>query len=132
MTTLFQRIIQGECPCHFIAETDHFFSFLDIRPIATGHTLVVPKVPVDDVFDLDTDTLSRYLPAAQPIATALRAVVPCQRIGMMVAGLDVPHAHLHLIPIQTIHDLDVRQAKPGDPDTLAALAKRIREALSTH
>ena len=129
MSSIFTKIIQGDIPCHKIAENEHFFAFLDIRPIAPGHTLIVPKVEIDRFFDLDNDLLSTIMPFAKPIATAIEAVVPCDRVGLMVAGLEVPHAHLHLVPIQGIGDLSFANAKPATNDALAAMAKQIIAAL---
>ena len=129
MSSIFTKIIQGDIPCHKIAENEHFFAFLDIRPIAPGHTLIVPKVEIDRFFDLDNDLLSTIMPFAKPIATAIEAVVPCDRVGLMVAGLEVPHAHLHLVPIQGIGDLSFANAKPATNDALAAMAKQITAAL---
>ena len=129
MSSIFTKIIQGDIPCHKIAENDQFFAFLDIRPIAPGHTLVIPKVEIDRFFDLDNQILSHVLPFAKPIATAIEAVIPCDRVGLMVAGLEVPHAHLHLVPIQGIGDLNFANAKPATNDALAAMAKQIIAAL---
>jgi len=129
LSSIFTKIIQGDIPCHKIAENEHFFAFLDIRPIAPGHTLIVPKVEIDRFFDLDNDLLSTIMPFAKPIATAIEAVVPCDRVGLMVAGLEVPHAHLHLVPIQGIGDLSFANAKPATNDALAAMAKQIIAAL---
>lgn len=129
MPTIFSRIIAGEIPCEKICEDDTFFAFLDINPINPGHTLVVPKVEVDLLFDLDDGVLAAMLPFAKPIARAIGAVVPCRRIGLLVAGLEVPHAHLHLVPIQGEGDLTFARAKPADPAELAELAAKIRGAL---
>tara|TARA_A100001015_G_C14424260_1_gene494096 strand:- start:9 stop:398 length:390 start_codon:yes stop_codon:yes gene_type:complete len=129
MSTLFSKIIAGEIPSHKITENDMFYAFLDIRPIAPGHTLVIPKVEIDRLFDLSNDILSAYLPFAKPIATAIEAVVPCERVGIMVAGLEVPHAHVHLVPIRTIGDLSFANAKPGDASALETMAKKIKTAL---
>ena len=130
MASLFTRIIQGEIPCHKVAENDDFFAFLDINPIARGHTLVVPRVEVDRFFDLDDDVLAGMLPFAKPISAALDRVVDCDRVGLMVAGLDVPHAHLHLVPISGTGELSFANARPADQDELAATAAAIREALA--
>jgi histidine triad (HIT) family protein len=129
MSTLFTKIINGEIPCHKLAEDDGFLSFLDIRPIGPGHALVIPKKEVDYLFDLDDDLLGRIMLFARPIAKAIGHVVPCQRVGVMVAGLEVPHAHVHLVPISAVSDLTFAHAKAADHDELAALAQRIREAL---
>jgi histidine triad (HIT) family protein len=125
MSTLFTKIIQGEIPCHKIYEDDQFFAFLDIRPMAPGHTLVIPKQETDRLFDCEDAILRNYLPFAKPIAKAIEAVIPCERVGFMVAGLEVPHAHLHLVPIRSIHDLNFANAKPADDTTLANMATQI-------
>ncbi|MEK9727976.1 MAG: HIT family protein [Candidatus Margulisiibacteriota bacterium] len=131
MSTLFSKIIAGEIPSHKITENDMFYAFLDIRPIAPGHTLVIPKVEIDRLFDLDNDILSAYLPFAKPIAEAIEKVIPCERVGGMVAGLEVPHAHVHLVPIRTIGDLSFANATPGDSENLKKIAAEIRTALES-
>ena len=130
MSTLFTKIINGEIPCHKIHENERFFSFLDIRPISRGHTLVIPKVEVDVFFQLDDQHLSEILTFSKPISKAIEAVVPCNRIGLMVAGLEVPHAHLHLVPITEITQLSFAYAKPADHADLAVLAEEIRNSLN--
>lgn len=130
MASLFTRIIQGEIPCEKILDNGDFFAFLDIRPIAPGHTLVVPKIEVDNLFDLEGKYLEGMLPFAQRISKALIQVVPCKRIGLMVAGFEVPHAHLHLVPIQQEGDLSFSKAKPASREELADIGKKIREALA--
>ena len=127
MPSLFTRIVRGEIPCHKVAEDDLFLAFLDIAPLRMGHTLVIPKVEVDRFFDLPSDVLADMLPFAQQVAQRIKAVVPCDRVGLTVIGLEVPHAHLHLIPIDTMEDMDFGRPKlkPG-PDELAALAVRLR------
>jgi histidine triad (HIT) family protein len=129
MSSIFTRIIHGDIPCHKIWEDDRFFAFLDIHPIRAGHTLLIPKVEVDRFFDMDADMLTGIMLAAKPIAAALEKVVPCNRVGMIVAGLEVPHAHMHLIPIDTMADLDFGRAKGASPETLADMAAKIRAAL---
>ena len=129
MNSVFSHIIEGKIPCHKIAEDDCFFSFLDIRPITAGHTLVIPKIAIDRFFDLDSDVLSAYLPFAQPIAKAIEAVVPCNRVGLMVAGLEVPHAHLHLVPIRSIDDLNFSNAGEASHESLKQMATAIRAHL---
>jgi histidine triad (HIT) family protein len=131
MTTpsIFTRIIAGEIPCEKILEDDRFFAFLDIRPIAPGHTLVVPKAQVDRLFDLDTADLAAMLPFAQRVAKALEKAVPCKRIGVMVAGFEVPHAHLHLVPINGEGELNFAHAKAATKEELAAVAARVRAVL---
>ncbi|MBX6379220.1 MAG: HIT family protein [Thermoflavifilum aggregans] len=111
MMTIFSRIIKGEIPCYKIAENDLFFAFLDIHPLVKGHTLVIPKREVDYFLDMNDEELSQILLFAKPIARAIRQVVPCERIGMSVVGLEVPHAHLHLVPIRTIDDLNFTRPK---------------------
>lgn len=130
MSTIFTKIINGEIPSHKIAENDTFFAFLDIRPIAPGHTLVIPKVEIDKFFDLESSILAKFLPFSKPIAAAIEQVVPCERVGLMVAGLEVPHAHLHLVPIQSIGDLSFANARPADQDDLGSMATKIRNKLA--
>ncbi len=129
MPTIFSKIIRGDIPCAKIHEDERFFCFLDIRPIRRGHALLVPKDETDYLFDLSDDLLGAFLPVARPIARAIQAVVPCQRVGLMVAGLEVPHCHLHLVPIDSVGDLDFAKASPADPTDLQALAAAIRAQL---
>lgn len=129
MPTLFTRILKGEIPCEKILEDNSFFAFLDIRPINPGHTLVIPKLDIDSLFDLPPAYLQSYLPFAQIIAKALKKSVSCQRIGMLVAGFEVPHAHIHLVPLQSEGELSFSRACPSKPDEQAALARKIRENL---
>ncbi len=129
MASIFSKIINGEIPAQKLREDDRFFSFLDIRPINPGHALVIPKVEVDYFFDLDEDLLSGIMVFAKPIAKAIEAVVPCERVGIMVAGLEVPHAHVHLIPFNTIHELSFSRAQSADSADLAELAETIRAEL---
>ena len=130
MSSIFTQIIQGEIPCHKIYESDTAFAFLDIRPIREGHTLLVPKKEVDVFFELDDDTLSDLTLTAKRISQAIQDTVHCQRVGMMVAGLEVPHAHMHLIPIQRSEDLNFALASHASDETLAAIAEAIRANLS--
>lgn len=125
MATLFTKIIQGEIPCHKIAEDENFFAFLDIRPVNPGHTLVVPKKELDYIFDHEDNLLAGILPFAKKIAVAIKKVVPCKRIGIMVAGLEVPHTHVHLVPINAVSELNFSRAEETDPEELAELAKEI-------
>ena len=110
--TIFSKIIAGEIPSYKIAENDKFFAFLDIFPLREGHTLVVPKTETDNLFDLPEDYLKEILLFAQPIAKAIEKSFNCNRCGISVIGLEVPHAHIHLIPINTSNDLNFTQAKP--------------------
>ena len=114
--TIFSKIIKGEIPSYKIVENDKFFAFLDIFPLRQGHTLVVPKTEVDNLFDLGDEYLSELLVFAQPIAKAIEKAFPCNRCGITVIGLEVPHAHVHLIPINNANDLNFTQHKPKASD----------------
>ena len=105
MATIFSRIVAGEIPCYKVAENDEFFAFLDINPVAMGHTLVIPKQEIDYIFDIDDALLGRMMAFAKRVAKAQEAVIPCKRVGVAVMGLEVPHAHIHLIPIQKEADM---------------------------
>ena len=129
MSSLFTRIIAREIPAEILLEDDRYLAFLDIRPVAAGHTLVIPKQAHDYIFTLDDDILSGLLPFAKRVVPAIENSVDCKRIGVMVAGLEVPHTHIHLIPINSVHDLSFALAKPAAPEALAALAKTIRTHL---
>jgi histidine triad (HIT) family protein len=106
METIFTKIIKGEIPCYKIAENDKFISFLDISPLAKGHALVVPKIQNDYIFDLDDKSLSELTLFAKKVAIGIEKVIPCKRIGIAVIGLDVPHTHIHLIPINKIDEMN--------------------------
>jgi histidine triad (HIT) family protein len=123
--TIFSKIIRGDIPSYKIAEDDKFFAFLDICPLRPGHVLVIPKVEVDNLFDLDEDYISGLLLFAQPIAKAIEKSFPCNRCGITVIGLEVPHAHVHLVPINSSNDLNFTQskAKAADEDLKAAQEK---------
>ena len=123
--TIFTKIIRGEIPSYKIAEDDQFFAFLDIFPLREGHVLVVPKTEIDNLFDLGEDYLSKLLLFARPIAKAIERSFPCNRCGISVIGLEVPHAHVHLIPINSSNDLNFTQPKPkaSDDDLKAAQEK---------
>lgn len=109
--TIFSKIIKGEIPSYKIAENEKFFAFLDINPLVEGHTLVVPKVEVDKFLDMPDDYLSEILLFARPIAAAIEKVIPCKRCGLSVIGLEVPHAHLHLIPLNNMDDINFTRKK---------------------
>ncbi|MGI8597863.1 MAG: HIT family protein [Chitinophagaceae bacterium] len=109
--SVFTKIIKGEIPSYKIAEDELFFAFLDIHPLKEGHTLVIPKLEVDKIFDLPQDHLSRMLVFAQPIAKAIEKAFRCNRCGISVIGLEVPHAHMHLVPINSSNDLNFTQSK---------------------
>lgn len=111
--TIFTRIAKGEIPSYKVAEDEHYYAFLDINPLAPGHTLVIPKDVEDDyIFHLDEETYAGLWAFARKVATALKAAVPCKRVGVAVLGMEVPHTHIHLVPLQTEGDLDFRKARP--------------------
>jgi histidine triad (HIT) family protein len=111
MASIFTKIVNGEIPCYKVAENEQFLAFLDVFPLKKGHTLVVPKKEVDYVFDLDRETYSGLMTFSKQVAEAVKAAVPCKRISMQVIGLEVPHAHVHLIPITTMSDCDFTKDK---------------------
>ena len=111
MATIFTKIINGEIPCYKIAEDENFFAFLDINPLKAGHTLVVPKQETDYIFALDDDQLSGLILFSKKIASAIEAVIPCNRIGVAVLGLEVPHTHIHLVPMDTMEDVNFKNPK---------------------
>ncbi len=126
MATIFSKIISGEIPCYKVAEDDRCLSFLDIRPIVFGHTLVIPKVEVDYIFDMDDEYLAHMHVFAKRVARVLREEVPCLRIGVMVAGLEVPHAHIHLVPMHSIGDLSFTNPRPEfAKEKMQELAERL-------
>jgi histidine triad (HIT) family protein len=130
MPSVFTRIVAREIPAHILREDSDFLAFLDVRPIREGHTLVIPKAEVPDVFDLPESILEGLLPFARPVARAIQQVTRAARVGMAVVGLEVPHAHVHLVPIDGVYDIDFRRAHPAPDDELAATAERIRAALA--
>lgn len=127
--TIFSRIIAGEIPCYKIAENDSFFAFMDINPVNWGHTLVVPKKETDYIFDMDDDELGDMMVFAKRVAKAIKAAIPCRKVGVTVLGLEVPHAHIHLVPLQKEGDMDFR-CKIPDPDP--ARMKELAEAISSN
>ena len=130
MASIFTRIIAGEIPCYKVAENDHCIAFLDINPLKEGHTLVIPKQETDYIFDLSEDLLKDLHGFAQKVAKGIEKVVPCARIGMAVIGLEVPHAHIHLIPIDGVHDIDFsRPKKELTQKQFVTLAAQISEAI---
>jgi histidine triad (HIT) family protein len=129
MASIFTRIIQGEIPCHKIAENEKFIAFLDVTPVAKGHTLVVPKQEVDYFFDMNQDLLSEINLFAKEVATKLQRTVPCRRIGVAIIGLEVPHAHVHLVPLNTMADINFSAERlKMSSEELASLATEIRNA----
>ena len=129
MPSIFTRIVNREIPAHILRENDDFLAFLDVRPIRAGHSLVVPKREIDDVFDLPDSLLSEILVFARPVANAIRETTGATRVGMAVLGLEVPHAHVHLVPIDDLGELDFGKASPAVDSDLAAMAERIRSVL---
>lgn len=130
MPSIFTRIINREIPGEIIAEDDKFIAILDIMPLVHGHTLVIPKQETDYIFDLEGETLSAMMLFAKRVARAVRKAVPCQRIGVSVIGLEVPHTHVHLVPINSADDLNFTRPKlKPSPAELAEMAARIRAAL---
>ncbi|HBK29247.1 MAG TPA: HIT family protein [Parabacteroides sp.] len=128
MATIFSRIVAGEIPCHKVAENDEFFAFLDINPVAAGHTLVIPKKEVDYIFDIDDAELGRMMTFAKRVAKAQEKAIACKRVGIAVMGLEVPHAHIHLIPITKESDMYFGRKKlEMSQDELASIAAKIRE-----
>lgn len=111
MASLFTKIIKGDIPSYKLAEDDRFFAFLDINPLAKGHALVIPKNETDYIFDIEDDELGAMMVFAKKVANAIEKVVPCKKIGIAVLGLEVPHAHIHLVPINTVYDIDFKQPK---------------------
>lgn len=130
MPTIFTKIIQGEIPCHKLYEDERSFSFLDIRPINPGHALVMPKEETDYLFDLGDEMLQHLMVVAKKVGLAIDRAVSCERVGIIVAGLEVPHAHIHLVPIRSVGDIDFANAKPADDLELASMADRIRAQLA--
>lgn len=125
--SIFTKIIKGEIPCYKIAEDDRFIAFLDVFPIKKGHTLVVPKAQIDYLFDLDDSLLSDLMVFAKKVAQKMERAIPCERIGVAVIGLEVPHAHIHLVPLDTVGDIDFSQPKIRlSTEEMAEIADSIR------
>jgi histidine triad (HIT) family protein len=129
MATLFSKIISGEIPSYKVAEDSNCFAFLDINPNAKGHVLCVPKTPVDKLFDLQEENYIQLMSFSRKVALALRQVVPCKRIALSVIGLEVPHAHVHLIPIEGMEDVTFQKKVSVADEEMKAIAKRISDAL---
>jgi len=126
MDTIFSKIAKGEIPSFKVAEDDRYFAFLDIHPLAEGHTLVIPKQQIDYIFDIGDDLYQGLFLFAKKVAIALEKAVPCQRIGIAVVGLEVPHAHIHLVPLNTIYDIDFRKPKlQFTPEEFTKIAEKI-------
>ena len=127
MVSIFSRIIAGEIPCYKVAEDDNNFAFLDINPLTKGHTLVVPKHEVDYIFDMDDEQLQKMVVFAKRVAAKIKAATGCKKVAMVVLGLEVPHAHIHLIPMNSEKDVDFRKEKMKfTPEEFAEIAKSLR------
>jgi histidine triad (HIT) family protein len=111
MSSIFTKIVNGEIPCYKVAENDHFLAFLDITPLRRGHVLVIPKIEVDYIFDLDDDTLGGVFIFCKEVSSKIKKVFPCKKVGITVIGLEVPHAHIHLIPINSLAEMNFAQEK---------------------
>ena len=130
MASIFTKIINGEIPCYKVAENEHCFAFLDIMPRAKGHTLVVPKKEIDQLFDLSDEDYNELMKFAKQIAVALKSAVPCKRVGMAVIGLEVPHTHIHLIPLEKAEDINFQRPHiTVDVEETKAIAKAISERM---
>lgn len=125
MASIFSRIVAGEIPCYKVAETDKCLAFLDINPVVKGHVLCIPKKEVDYLFDLDDDLYCSLQCFARKVAKGLKKACPCTKVGVAVLGLEVPHAHIHLMPLQNEGDLDFRHHAKMEPEEMKALAEKI-------
>ena len=129
--TVFSKIVAGEIPCYKVAEDKNFLAFLDINPLAKGHTLVIPKKEVDYIFDLDTETYTRLMAFTRRVAKALKKAIDCQRVGVAVLGMEVPHTHVHLIPLQKESDMNFSNPKKEfSSDEMSAIADQILSQMS--
>ncbi len=130
METIFSKIIKGEIPCYKIAEDEKYFAFLDINPLKAGHTLVVPKQETDYIFDLDDDQLAGLIVFSKKVGIAIRNAIPCNRIGIAILGLEVPHAHIHLVPMDSMEDVNFRNPKlKFTHGEFKEIAEKIRKKL---
>lgn len=130
MASIFSKIINGDIPCYKVHENDNFFAFLDINPLKLGHTLVVPKVEIDYLFDIEDNILSEMLVFTKSIAVAIKSAIPCLRVGVAVIGLEVPHAHIHLVPLNSMGDINFSNPKLViDSDQMQRIAQDIRKNL---
>lgn len=128
--TIFSKIIAGEIPCYKIAENDEFFAFLDINPVNWGHTLIVPKKETDYIFDISDDELGRMIIFSKKVAGAIREALPCRKVGVTVLGLEVPHAHIHLVPLKNEGDMNFNNKIDNpDPEKMKQIAAAIREKI---
>jgi histidine triad (HIT) family protein len=130
MATIFSKIVSGEIPCYKVAETNDYLAFLDVRPLTAGHTLVIPKVETDYIFDIEDEKFAGLHLFAKIVAKALKTAVPCKRIGVAVIGLEVPHAHIHLVPMNEIGDLNFEKERAVfTPEQYEKIAQDVRSAL---
>ncbi len=130
MTSIFVKIINNEIPSYKIAEDDNYFAFLDINPLAEGHTLVIPKKETDNIFDIEDENYKGLFLFAKKIAKAIEKVIPCKKVGIVVIGLEVPHAHIHLVPINTIYDIDFKKTKLKLSEIqFLEIANKIKQAI---
>lgn len=127
MSSIFSKIVSGEIPCHLVAENDEFLAFLDVMPLAKGHTLVIPKSETDYIFDIDDETYTRLWVFAKNVARQIERKIPCRKVGISVIGLEVPHAHIHLIPLQNVEDMNFSRPKlQVSQEELSNLASLLR------
>jgi histidine triad (HIT) family protein len=130
MSTIFSKIVNKEIPCYQVAETDEYLAFLDLRPLTAGHTLVIPKQEIDYIFDLEDEQFIGLHVFAKKVAKAIKSAIPCKRIGVAVIGLEVPHAHIHLVPLNAIGDLNFEKERIAlTPEELEKISSEIRAAL---
>jgi len=130
MATIFSKIVSGEIPCYKVAETNDYLAFLDVRPLTAGHTLVIPKVETDYIFDLEDEHFAGLHLFAKIVAKAVKIAIPCKRIGVAVIGLEVPHAHIHLVPMNELGDLNFEKERAVfTPEEYERIAQHIRSAL---
>lgn len=130
MASIFTKIINREIPGYIVAEDDRFIAFLDVMPLVEGHTLIVPKTEVDYIFDLDETTLAELILFAKKVAVGLKKAIPCKRIGVAVIGLEVPHTHIHLVPMNTMGDINFTKSKLSvEAGQMKAIAEKIKAAL---
>lgn len=130
MSSIFTKIVNGEIPCYKIAETEDFLAFLDVFPLRKGHTLVIPKKEVDYIFDLDDESFAGLHLFSKIVANAIKQAIPCKKVGVAVVGLEVPHTHIHLVPIEAVADIDFSQPKLTiEPSEMEGIAASIRQHL---
>ena len=128
MATIFSKIISGEIPCFKVAENDKFLAFLDIQPLVKGHVLIIPKIEIDYIFDIEDDLLGEMMIFSKEVARKIKLAYPCKKVGVTVIGLEVPHAHIHLIPINSLNDMNFTSPKLNlGMDELSVIAKNISE-----